>query len=229
MKRSLFDHPLFMEITNASLAHLASLNLELDNSTVLEVGAGVGLLTHFFEERNCRVLSTDAREELVKEMKDRYPARRIEVADLELPKTYKRFEKFDIVFCYGTLYHLSNPDFVIRELAKISKKYFLLETCVFPVDNNQINLIEEPKFFLHQSLYGLGCRPARNWLMATLKKYFPFAYITATQPDYPDYQLEWPVENPRENTRCVFVASREKLDNPLLLEELPVRQVRHLK
>jgi SAM-dependent methyltransferase len=229
MKRSLFDHPLFMEITNASLSHLESLKLDIDNLSVLEVGAGVGLLTHFFEKRNCQVLSTDARIELVKEQQERYPHRKVEVADLEKPETYKNFGEFDIVFCYGTLYHLSNPEFTIRELAKLCKKYFLLETCVFPIDNGKINLIEEPKFFLHQSFYGLGCRPARNWVLNTLKKYFPYAYITATQPDHPDYQLEWPVQDPRENTRCVFVASKEQLENPLLLEALPDKQSRYIK
>jgi SAM-dependent methyltransferase len=224
MKKSIFDHPLYLEITNASLEHLAKLNLDLKDLTVLEVGAGVGNLTSFFEKLNCEILSIDAREELVKEHLERYPNRKVEVADLELPETYKRFTEFDIIFCYGTLYHLSNPEFVIEKFSKICKKIFLLETCVNPIDNGKINLIEEQKFFLHQSFHGIGCRPSRNWLLSRLKKYFPFVYITASQPEHPDYALEWPVLKPRENTRAVFIASRYQINNPLLLESLPIRQ-----
>ncbi len=213
-----------LEITQASLEHLASLNLDLKNSSVLEVGAGVGNLTGFFEKLNCDILSIDARKELVKEHLERHPNRKVEVADLELPETYYMFSEFDIVFCYGTLYHLSNPEFVIEKLAKICKKIFLLEICVNSVDNGNINLVKEQKFFLHQSFHGIGCRPGRDWVLSKLKKYFPFGYITSSQPKHPDYALEWPVLKPRENTRAVFVGAKYQLNNPLLLEKLPMKQ-----
>ncbi len=45
----IFDQPQSLEINKARLDHLSSLGLNLRNTTVLEVGSGIGLLTEFFE------------------------------------------------------------------------------------------------------------------------------------------------------------------------------------
>ena len=45
-----FDQPHAKDINETRLNHLASLGLKIENSTVLEVGAGIGLLTGFFEK-----------------------------------------------------------------------------------------------------------------------------------------------------------------------------------
>jgi SAM-dependent methyltransferase len=220
----IFDQQHFLEITNAQLEHLVSLNLDMNNCSVLEVGAGVGNLTHLFESINCKILSTDAREGLVTEHRKRFPDRKVEVADLELSKTYNRFGIFDIVFCYGTLYHLSNPEFAIEKLSKKCKKFFLLETCVFPIDNGKVNLEFEISDLKFNSIHGVGCRPARNWIMEKLKKYYPYSYVTAHQPKHFLYSLNWPSVNQNYYGRAVFIGSKIKLNNPLLLENLPLKQ-----
>jgi hypothetical protein len=222
LKVTIFDLFIYKEINKARLEHLASLNLELANSTVLEVGAGVGYLTSFFENLNCQVLSTDARKENVIEHKVRFPHRNVEVLDLDSPK--KTFlGKFDIVFCYGTLYHLSNPSSAIEKMSRMCEKIFLLETCVDNADNGEINLTSELDLE-DQSFHGLGCRPGRDWIMAKLKLHFPYVYITASQPNNPDFPVNWPVFNPKRSTRSIFIASRNKIDNPLLLENIPDKQ-----
>jgi SAM-dependent methyltransferase len=225
-----FDAAEAMEINRARQDHLASLGLNLANQSVLEVGAGVGWHTLFFERLGCTVLSTDARPENVREHLRRYPHRagRVEVADLTVPGSHDRFGQFDFVYCYGTLYHLSNPALCIRDLSKICRRFFLLETCVNPQDNGRINLVREDRRYPNQSFHGLGCRPGRDWVMAELHRHFASAYVTVTQPDHPEFPLTWPVVllPGMQNARAVFVASRETLDLPTLSPRLLMQQQR---
>lgn len=223
MLESVFDQEDAKAINKARLEHLASLGLKFENSIVLEVGSGIGLLTGFFESLGCTILSTEARQVNIEEHRRRYPHRRVEFADISKPGSHNHFGEFDIVFCYGTLYHLSNPASAIKDMAKVCRNLLLLETCVYPIDNGNVNHLEEPPL-LNQSFEGTGCRPARNWIFYELRKYFPHVYVTASQPDHPDFPLNWPVLNADQLTRAVFVASRTPLDLPTLLYDLPIKQ-----
>ena len=170
------------------------------------------------------ILSTEGRETNVEEHRRRYPHRKVELADLNKSGSHDRFGEFDIVFCYGTLYYLSNPALAIKDLSEACRSLLLLETCVYPIDNGKINLIKEPESALDQSIEGIGCRPARNWVLSELRKHFPFAYVTATQPDHSDFPLNWPVLQKKRLTRSVFIASRKPLEIPMLLQDLPGNQ-----
>lgn len=216
-----FDNPSALAINKARLEHLDSLGLDLEGKTVLEVGAGVGHLTGFWEERGCEVVSTEGRNVLAKEHRRRYPHRDVRVMDLDRLTSYKAFQPFDIVFCYGTLYHVGRPQLVLANLARLCKELFLLETRVSPIDNNNVNPVRETDG-VNQSLHGMGCRPAKDWLMAELGKHFPYIYAPVSQPDFPDFVAKWPTV--RRKTRAVFVASRQELDLPMLTTELPMRQ-----
>jgi len=222
---SVFDHLKGTQINKARLEHLASLNLELANSTILDVGSGIGLLTEFFEKLGCEILSTDARPENVAEHRRRYPHRRVELEDLSIQGSHDRFGEFDIVFCYGTLYHLADPSLAIIDLAGCCKRFFLLETCVNPVDNGGINPVREQADKRDQSFYGRGCRPGRDWIFSELHKHFPFVYLTASQPDHPEFPLNWPAPVNSLLSRAVFVASRHPLSLPRLTESLPSTQL----
>ena len=133
-----FLEPDALAINDARMSHLATLNLPIAGKSVLEVGAGIGLLTGFFEERGCKVLSTDARPENVAEMKRRHPARQVATLDLERPEALGSLGKFDIVFCYGTLYHLATPGPALKALSQVSDM-ILLETSL-----SQGNVTPEP-------------------------------------------------------------------------------------
>ncbi len=102
---SMFLEPEALRINQARQQHLAGLGLDLEAKRVLEVGAGIGLHTGFFEERGCDVLSTDANPVNAAEMLRRYPHRKIGVLDLDRPIALADLGRFDIVYCYGTLYH----------------------------------------------------------------------------------------------------------------------------
>ncbi len=219
---SMFDSQDALKINFARQDHLASLGLDLAGKQVLEVGAGVGWHTRFFEKIGSQVTTTDARPENVAETIRRYPNRkdRVAVVDLNVGGSHEYFGEFDVVYCYGALYHLPDPALCIRDMAASCRGLFLIETCVHPTDNGQINLAREDRCNPNQSFNGDGCRPGRDWVITELSKYFPHVYITRTQPDHSDFPLKWPVilEPGVQNCRAIFVASRTRLKNPELSE-----------
>lgn len=208
-----FDKPHAAAINDARLTHLASLGLPLDGRTVLEVGAGIGLLTGFFEQRGCQIVSTEARFECLEENHRRNPQRILYQADLEKVDCHSLLGSFDVVFCYGTLYHTSCPAQVLRELAGHCTSLFLLETCVNATDNGQVNEVAERSVSLDQSVHGAGCRPGRDYIWQQLAGLYPYVYLTRTQPAHHDYPLMWPATPAATGlTRAAFVASRSELE-----------------
>jgi len=217
-----FDTPKALAINAARLDHLATLGLDLDGKRVLETGAGVGHLTGFWEERGCDVVSLEGRKVLVAETLRRHPQRKVFVADLTVPGLVSQFGQFDIIFCYGTLYHLNKPVVGLQNMAEMCNGLLLLETMVWHNDDGLPHLAKEGAD-LHQSLHGVGCRPARDWVMVRLKERFEHVYLTRTQPNFPQFPLRWPVQI-EFKPRAVFVASRTELDLPTLTTDLLQRQ-----
>jgi hypothetical protein len=197
--------------------HLANLGLPLSGKTVLEVGAGIGDHTSFFLDRNCSVTSTDGRLDLVNVIKERHPAVNTLVWDMEVPPPLQ-LHPHQVVYCYGLLYHVQNPDFVLAHLSTLTTDLFLLETCVSFGEDLAINVVDEYVEDPTQALSGKGCRPTRPWLFAKLKNLFPYVYVTNTQPWHEEFPIDWNEElNPNAAlSRSVFVASRQ----PLLLGSL---------
>lgn len=207
--------------------HLASLGLEIAGCSVLEAGAGVGVHTSFFIDRGCRVTTSDPRKENIGILRMRYPGTRVLQIDLENPPD-KFNEVFDIVYCYGVLYHLKTPDTAIEFMARCCRKMLLICTCVSFDSEERINLCPEDKNDPNQSFSGTGCRPTRMWVYNQLKKYFQFVYLPITQPNNEDFPLDWssPELHKSKLARAVFIASRERINNALLREEAPMKQVR---
>jgi ubiquinone/menaquinone biosynthesis C-methylase UbiE len=210
------------------LEHLSSLGLNFTGFTVLEVGAGIGVHTSFFLDRGCQVVTSDARLENINILRSRYPDLRVLFLDLDNPpETFN--ELFDIVFCYGTLYHLKNPDRAIKFMSHCCRKMLLLETCVSFGDEYSLNSCIEDKLSPTQSISGKGCRPTRRWVHNQLKKYFEYVYLPITQPYHEEFPIDWtsPPANKKRLTRTVFIASRKKIVNKLLVEEIPMKQMLH--
>lgn len=209
------------------LEHLESLGLDIQGTTVLEVGAGVGDHTSFFLERGCQVVSTEAREENLKILIERYPYIQIKHLDLDNPDATVLPHSFDIVYCYGLLYHLQKPSEAIEFMSRYCQKLLLLETCVSFGEEESINHCEEYITDPTQSIWGLGCRPTRKWVYKQLKKNFNFVYMPLTQPNHEEFPLDWTSPPPTGLVRSVYIASRQKLAYPLLVEDIPMRQQRH--
>lgn len=205
--------------------HLASLHLPIAGSTVLEVAAGIGDHTSFFLDRGCTVVSTEGRHENLANLRRRFPS--IEVRYLDLEHPLDAGGEFDIVYCYGALYHLQHPAEALTFLSNCCLKMFLLETCVSYGDLQAVNLVDEQRDNPSQSVVGRGCRPTRPWVHHQLSQHFEHVYIPFTQPNHEEFPLDWTaVPLPNLLARSVFIASRQPIQNPLLSTELLLHQLR---
>jgi ubiquinone/menaquinone biosynthesis C-methylase UbiE len=212
--------------------HLATLGLDLRNQTVLEVGAGIGDHTTFFLDQGCKVVSLEARLENCQFFAESFKSSgyRSEM-DLELIRSDVEHMaehvtgQFDVVYCYGLLYHLKDPVSALKLMAERCRKLFLLETCVSFSAEEAVNPVTEPKEKSSQSYHGQGCRPTRPWVFKELKTLFAHVYVPRTQPAHEEFPTTWQgVPPPNLRTRAVFVASRAALDNRSLLDCLPDTQ-----
>jgi hypothetical protein len=208
------------------LEHLASLGLGLANKSVWEVSAGTGDLTSFFLDRDCAVHITEARPVLLEILRDRFPKTKISDLDLENPNPGFS-ELFEVVFCYSTLCHVSNPDQAIAFLASRCDELLILETRVARGNGLAVNRLEEDRSWLTQSVHGIGCRPTRRFIFEELRKHFPFVYLTRHQPWHDQFPIDWTAElGAKASERSVFIASRLELDSTELVQEIPERQCR---
>jgi SAM-dependent methyltransferase len=211
-----FDTDAALQINEARLRHLASLELPLDGRRVLEVGAGVGRLTGFFIDRGCSVVVTEARSENVAELRRRLQMVATREADVE--ESMSDLGRFDVVFCYGLLYHLESPLRALRNMAAVCDDLLLIETMVCD-SRDAVLLLEDETKSVNQALQGLAHRPSPSYLAMALNRIgFDHVYAASDPPDHPDYRFSWldNMDTARDGAllRGVFVASRTGLQRP---------------
>lgn len=217
-----FDTEAALALNDARLAHLASLDLPLAGRSVLEVGAGVGRLTRFFIERNCRIVATEGRAENVDELARRLPEVDVRQADVE--ESLEQLGRFDVVFCYGLLYHLENPIRALRNMFEICDDLLLIETHLCDSRTPVLRLEDEPSI-VNQALRGFAHRPSQSYLAIALNRIgFDYVYSPSDPPAHEDFQFAWldNLETMRDGAllRGVFVASKRELDRPTLVSLL---------
>jgi len=219
-----FHSPHYLRHTARRLEHLAALGLPLAGKTVLEVGAGAGDFTHFYLDRGCTVTITDARPRNVRYLRGRYPGQDVRQLDLESP-TLPAGGPWDIVHCYGVLYHTGKPERVLDRLASVCGELLLLETKVAPGPAPVVEDVCEDRHVPSMAVHGLGCLPGRAWVYRALAERFEMVYIPVTQPRHEEFPTDWrdPVDRGAV-ARAVFVASRRSIDSPLLAAGLLERQ-----
>jgi FkbM family methyltransferase len=132
-----------------------------------------------------------------------------------------RLGRFDVVCCYGLLHHLEDPVAGLRNMSSVCDDLLLLETVVTDHELPVVRLADEPGSTVNQAMGGLGCRPTPGFVaMALTRAGFDFVYAPANPPAHPDFQFKWlnDLEWTRNNRllRCIFVASRRKIENPKL-------------
>jgi SAM-dependent methyltransferase len=210
------------------LEHLASLRIPMAGMSVLEIGAGIGDHSHYYMDRGCSITITEVRPENLKYLRMRYPRNNVQFLDMEHPHIVDG-SPFDIVHCYGVLYHLNDPGKALEFLAQVTRKILLLETCVSFGETEDIHLISEDRADPSQARSGTGCRPTRPWLFKALRDLFEYVYVPKTQPNHEEFPLDWtaPEQHRAPFVRAIFIASRETLANELLTASLISRQVRH--
>jgi SAM-dependent methyltransferase len=216
-----FDTEDARAINRARLEHLASLGLPLEGRSVLDVGGGPGHLAQFFVERHCRIVSTDARAENVARARELYPQLDAHILDVEDTEAVRAFGRFDVVFCYGLLYHLENPLLALRNLVGACDDVLLVETMICDSDRPVVLLDDETASW-NQALRGLGCRPSPSWIaMALDRAGMHHVYAPTTKPDFPDYLFAWRNDlawsRDGRPLRCTFLCSRDPIENERLI------------
>lgn len=210
------------------LEHLASLRIPVAGMSVLEVGAGIGDHSHYYIDRGCAITITEARAENLKYLRIRYPACNVQFLDMEHPSRMGG-SPFDVVHCYGLLYHLSNPAQALEFLAQSAKTLLFLETRVSFSAGDFVNLTEEVQSFPSNAYSGTGCRPTRTWLFNKLQEVFKYVYLPKTQPCHEEFPLDWtaPEKHTSSLSRSVFIASHKELEHDMLVPFLIMKQTRH--
>lgn len=214
-----FNHS-YQEINIERLKHLDSLNLDIRNKKIIDLGAGIGDHTLFYLLKNSTVQPVEGRADLVEFIKYRF---NLTPLCIDFEKELHKLDTlsgFDFIHCYGLLYHLNNPDEFLKRISSIGNT-LCLETMVSPFGGNDLNLIPEDKLNSTQSLSGMGCRPNRAWLFNALKERFKHVYVPLTQPEHPQFPKNWDeIKSGNTHTRVVFIASHDKIISDKLTENL---------
>jgi 2-polyprenyl-3-methyl-5-hydroxy-6-metoxy-1,4-benzoquinol methylase len=144
-------------------------NLKLQDTAIrscLDAGCGVGYFAKFLKEKGFDVKAFDIREENIVEAKTRVKDVEFFVDDIEELKNIK--EDFDLVLCFGLLYHLENPLKALRNLAKLTKKYLIIESMIIP-DNKPTALLVKERQELDQSKNYVALIPSEELINMFLK------------------------------------------------------------
>lgn len=179
----------------------------LDLSTAVDAGCGVGFFSQTLAECGLYTSGFDARGENVEEARRRFPGIPFEQADVEA-REISKLGRFDLVLCFGLLYHLENPLQAIRNLGAITEKCLVLESMCLPDERCSLLLREEP-WQDDQSLTEMACYPSESSLVKMLYHAgFAKVYRLTPPPDHDDFRetLE------HKQRRTVLVASYVPID-----------------
>jgi FkbM family methyltransferase len=188
----------------------------LQLATALDAGCGVGFFTQTLEECGLAARGFDGREENIKEARRRFPEMSFQRADIENPDVAK-LGRFDLVLCFGLLYHLENPMLAIRHLRALSGKGLLLESMCLPGDQPGMVLRDEPRQE-DQSLTEVALCPSESCLVKMLYHAgFRAVYRLTELPEHDDFR-DTP-EHARRRTVLFATASPAALEGFDLLTE----------
>jgi SAM-dependent methyltransferase len=219
---TVFDAPVYAEARRARLrnlfAHLDPAGLA--GLRVLELGCGTGELGQAFVERGAVVVSVDARDAHIAELRRRYPDRDAYAADLEAwdPGALGRF---DAVLCFGLLYHLSTPGRLLAACARAADTLYL-ETVTLDSSEPTCPRVDEAGD--DQAFSGRGCRPSPSWIADALaREGFSTRDISSAAANWglpAPSVFDWPIENSGSwmrggaLLRRMFIARRTTTDRP---------------
>jgi SAM-dependent methyltransferase len=213
----IFDQDFYREITRERMLHFESLSLPLLGKSVIDVGCGVGRFSNFLMEQGADVFCVDGRSENIEQLRKLYPSRKCAVVDVESPDLLKH-GSFDVVFCYGLLYHLSDPFGFIKNASKICKEMMIIETCIMDATDPVVRLVSEDQQNATQALHAFGCRPSPAYVNACLTlSGFEFVYTPLALPAHPQFTYElcndYSYIKQGHLIRSIFLASRVEIQS----------------
>jgi SAM-dependent methyltransferase len=145
----LFDEPYYIEINEVrwKMAHRAidAFKKQAPGGliTCADVAAGPGWFSEKLAEIGLRVTGIEGRRELLDVAARRVPQARFVQANVEIGQEISALGTFDLVFCFGLLYHTENPFAVVRNLAALTGKVLFIESQVLPTDEPILRLVSE--------------------------------------------------------------------------------------
>jgi SAM-dependent methyltransferase len=156
-------------------------------STALDAGCGVGYFSQMLRECGLEVRGFDGRQQNVWEARARFPEISFATADVE-DRASRNLGVFDLVLCFGLLYHLENPLLATRNLHALTGKCLLLESMCVPEDGTAALLREEPRQD-NQSLTNVAFYPSEATLIKMLHcAGFRAVYRVLSLPEHEDFR-----------------------------------------
>jgi len=153
----------------------------------VDAGCGVGFFSHTLAECGLNVCGFDGTRRNVTEARRRFPHIPFEQADVE-ERAILELGKFDLVLCFGLLYHLENPLLAIRNLRGLTEKCLLVESMCLTEEKASMLLREEPSQE-DQSLSDVAWYPSESSLVKMLYRAgFGKVYRVTPLPDHEDFR-----------------------------------------
>jgi len=196
-------------------ALLAQLKEPLQLRTAIDVGCGLGYFSALLKSLGFEVSAVDGRQQNVEEANRRNPGINFACCDAQSPELLKQ-GKFDLVFCFGLLYHLENPFLTIRYLREMTRNLLLVEGVIYPGADPIMGLVDEG-LTEDQGLNHVAFYPTESCLVKMLYR-SGFAHVYRFQPlaDHPEYRST----SRSRQVRTMLAASPTPLSTALL-RQLP--------
>jgi len=190
---------------------LSAVKNQLGLRTAIDVACGAGYFSALLKSAGLDVTGVDARQNNIEDCQRREPDIRFQRFDAE-DVAIRNLGKFDLVFCFGLLYHLENPLLAIRHLHALTGTLLLVEGVIFPGDQPIMGLVDEVRSD-DQGLNYFAFYPTESCLQKMLfKAGFANVYKFAVMPDHPTYRTS--KRSPR--VRTMLAASHKPLTTRFL-------------
>jgi 2-polyprenyl-3-methyl-5-hydroxy-6-metoxy-1,4-benzoquinol methylase len=216
-KVPIFDQPHYGELDRARgevvSRLLAELKPMLNLQTAVDVGCGLGYFSGFLRSLGMQVTAVDGREENVEETQRRNPSIKVHCYNAE-DSGLRTLGRFDLVFCFGLLYHLENPLLAIRNLQAMMGKLLLVEGVIFPGSDPVMALIDE-EIHEDQGLNHIAFYPTEACLVKMLyRSGFSSVLRLVQQPAHSHYHSAGGVRR----VRTILAAAHGSIDSAQLAQ-----------
>jgi len=182
---------------------LPNLKSALGLETALDAGCGVGFFAEILADCGLLVRAFDGRQQNILEAKARCNNISFEQGDIQDSRILS-LGSFDIVLCFGLLYHLENPFQAIRHLRSLTEKCLLVESMCLPGAEPLMALRKEPSLE-DQSLTDVAFYASESCLVKMLyRSGFSRVYRATRMPEHDDFRTT----HEHERRRTVLLASR---------------------
>ncbi len=209
------------ESLNTSRAAVVSALLEqlkgrVTLSTAIDVGCGTGYFSGLLKSLGFDVVAVDGRKQNVEEASRRNPGITFKCCDAQSAELLQ-LGTFDLVFCFGLLYHLENPFLTVRYLREMTKQLLLVEAVIYPGAEPIMGLVDEG-LTDDQGLNHVAFYPTESCLVKMLYR-SGFAHVYRFQP-LADH-IEYRNTSKTRQVRTMLAASHSPLasDRVVALQE----------